>query len=72
MYIGVISNFIVFPINFLIVTLFRKARPLRKRSSRIQDALQKVEAQRKERTSQMNDEFVPMVKDRYGGMVTSN
>ncbi|XP_041364433.1 uncharacterized protein LOC121379847 [Gigantopelta aegis] len=38
-FIGVISNLVVFPINFLIVTLFRKSRARTKRPSRIEAAL---------------------------------
>ena len=46
----------VFPVNFLIITLFRKARPRHKRSSRIQDAIEankKLQNDRRQsRTSQ--------------------
>ncbi|XP_071129607.1 polycystin family receptor for egg jelly-like isoform X3 [Mytilus edulis] len=38
-YIGVLSNIIVFPVTFLIITLFRKSRPKNKRPSRVQTAL---------------------------------
>ena len=38
-YIGVASNLIIFPVNFLIILLFRKSRPKKKRPSRIQEAL---------------------------------
>ncbi len=37
--IGVMSNLIVFPINLLIMTLFRKSRARRKRPSRVEKAL---------------------------------
>ena len=40
LYVGLICNLIVFPVNFLVVTLFRKSRPRKKRPSRIQQALQ--------------------------------
>ena len=39
LYVGLMCNLIVFPINFLVVTLFRRARPKKKRPSRIQEAL---------------------------------
>jgi len=42
-YIGVVSNIIVFPVNFAIVWLFRKARPKNKRKSRIKQALVRQE-----------------------------
>lgn len=38
-FIGVISNLIVFPVNFIIMTLFRKARPRRKRPNRVDEAI---------------------------------
>ncbi|CAD5112526.1 DgyrCDS1737 [Dimorphilus gyrociliatus] len=40
-YIGVVSNLIVFPVNLLVVTLFRKSRKKKKRTSRLQEAIQK-------------------------------
>lgn len=40
-YIGVVSNLIVFPVNLLVVTLFRKSRRRKKRTSRLQEAIQK-------------------------------
>ena len=41
LYVGLISNLIVFPVNFLLVFLFRRARPRHKRPSRIQEALRR-------------------------------
>ncbi|XP_069123973.1 polycystin family receptor for egg jelly-like isoform X2 [Argopecten irradians] len=38
-YIGVICNLIVFPVNFLIVFLFRRSRPRSKRPSRVEEAI---------------------------------
>ena len=35
------SNLVVFPINFLVVLLFRRARPRRQRRSRLQEALER-------------------------------
>ena len=46
-YIGVVSNLIVFPLNFLVVWLFRKSRPKNKRKSRIKEALQRQEETRR-------------------------
>ncbi|XP_023932388.1 uncharacterized protein LOC106168381 [Lingula anatina] len=40
-YVGVIGTIIVFPVNLLIVTFFRKAKPRKKRPSRIQAAMQR-------------------------------
>ncbi|XP_064093787.1 uncharacterized protein LOC135206294 [Macrobrachium nipponense] len=40
--VGVISNLIVFPPSFLIVFLFRRARPSKLRESRIQKAVEKT------------------------------
>ena len=40
-YVGVVCNLIVFPINFLIVVLFRKSRLRKKRPSRIKEAMQR-------------------------------
>ena len=40
MYIGVISNFLVFPINLIIITLFKKSRARQVRMSPIQQALE--------------------------------
>ena len=40
-YVGIIANLVVFPVNFIIITLFRKARPKQKRTSRIQEAIRK-------------------------------
>jgi len=39
MYIGVVANLIIFPVNLLIVTLFRKSRPRKVASSRLQKAI---------------------------------
>ena len=36
---GISSNLIVFPINFIIITLFRKARPRKLRPSRVDEAI---------------------------------
>lgn len=41
-YVGIISNLIVFPVNFVIAFLFKKSRPRRKRPSRIGEALKKM------------------------------
>lgn len=41
LFIGVVTNLIVFPISFIIIQLFRKSRPRKKRRSRIQEAIQK-------------------------------
>lgn len=38
-YVGVITNLMVFPINFLLMFMFRKSRPRVKRPSRIKRAL---------------------------------
>ncbi|CAL1538860.1 unnamed protein product, partial [Lymnaea stagnalis] len=47
-FIGVISNLIVFPVNFLLIYLFRKARPHHKRPSRIDLAIKEVCEQSKQ------------------------
>nr|KAG5709464.1 hypothetical protein BaRGS_023146 [Batillaria attramentaria] len=38
-FIGVVSNLIVFPVNFIVITLFRKSRPRRMRPSRVDEAI---------------------------------
>ncbi|XP_033750161.1 uncharacterized protein LOC117334568 isoform X2 [Pecten maximus] len=38
-YIGVLCNIIVFPVNFLIVFMFRRSRPRSKRPSRVEEAI---------------------------------
>ncbi|XP_076459182.1 polycystin-1-like [Babylonia areolata] len=38
-FIGIASNIIVFPVNFIIITLFRKARPRKLRPSRVDEAI---------------------------------
>jgi polycystin 1L2 len=38
-YVGIISNLVTFPINFLIAFLFKRSRPRRKHASRVQEAL---------------------------------
>ncbi|KAK7111823.1 hypothetical protein V1264_011390 [Littorina saxatilis] len=38
-WIGIISNLIVFPVNFIIILLFRKARPRKLRPSRVDEAI---------------------------------
>lgn len=38
-FIGVICNIIIFPVNFLLITLFRKSRPRKLRPSRFEVAL---------------------------------
>ncbi|XP_060063521.1 uncharacterized protein LOC132543982 [Ylistrum balloti] len=38
-YIGVVCNLIVFPVNFLLVYLFRRSRPRSKRPSRVEEAI---------------------------------
>ena len=50
-FIGIASNIIIFPINFLIITIFRKARPRKLRPSRVEEAL-KAKA---DRTTSMTD-----------------
>lgn len=50
-YIGVMANIIIFPINFLLITLFRKSRPRKLRPSRVEEALRSVP----ERTTSMAD-----------------
>lgn len=47
-FIGVVSNLIVFPVNFLVVYLFRKARPRRKRPSRVDEAIKHAYDNRQE------------------------
>ncbi|KAH9502510.1 hypothetical protein Btru_068871, partial [Bulinus truncatus] len=47
-YIGVVSNLIVFPVNFLLIYLFRKSRPHHKRPSRIDLAIKEVVEQSKQ------------------------
>ena len=46
-YVGIISNLIVFPVNFTIAFLFKKSRPRRKRPNRIGEALRKMIARQK-------------------------
>lgn len=46
-FIGVVSNLIVFPVNFLLVFLFKKSRPHYKRPSRIDLAIKEVQDQHK-------------------------
>ena len=41
-YIGIISNLIIFPVNFILITLFRKSRPRKLRKSRVQEALESI------------------------------
>ncbi|OWF53241.1 Location of vulva defective 1 [Mizuhopecten yessoensis] len=38
-YIGVLCNIIVFPVNFLIVYIFRRSKPRSKRPSRVEEAI---------------------------------
>ncbi|BFZ03248.1 hypothetical protein BsWGS_06287 [Bradybaena similaris] len=52
-FIGVISNLIVFPVNFLLVFLFKKSRPHHKRPSRIDLAIKEVHDQN--RQTNLND-----------------
>ncbi|XP_013386314.1 uncharacterized protein LOC106155845 [Lingula anatina] len=40
-FVGIIGTVIVFPVNLLIITLFRKSRPRKKRPSRIKAAMQR-------------------------------
>ncbi len=47
--IGVMSNLIVFPVNLLIMVLFRKARARKKRPSRVQAALKESEERHKQK-----------------------
>ena len=46
-YIGIVVNLIVFPINFLIILLFRKSKPRKLRPSRVQAALQSTSSESK-------------------------
>ncbi|WAQ97034.1 PK1L2-like protein, partial [Mya arenaria] len=50
-FIGIISNLIIFPINFLLITIFRKSRPRTLRKSRVQEALDSLP----ERSTSMAD-----------------
>jgi len=75
LYVGVISNLVVFPVNFIIVTLFRKARPRRLRNSRIQEALKRgKEEQAKRKKDKQNKDTEPILGDSpyrgdpYGGL----
>ena len=40
LYVGMMTNLIIFPVNFLVVQLFRKSPPRRKRKSRVKEALE--------------------------------
>ena len=46
--IGVMSNIIVFPINLVIITLFRKSRARKQRPSRVAQALKESEERKKQ------------------------
>ena len=50
-FIGIASNIIIFPINFLIIMLFRKSRPRKLRPSRVEEALKA----RADRTTSVTD-----------------
>ncbi|XP_071105701.1 polycystin-1-like [Haliotis cracherodii] len=41
-YIGIISNLIVFPANFIVITLFRKSKARKMRPSRLEEALKQM------------------------------
>lgn len=43
LYVGMITNLLVFPINFLVVQLFRNSPPRSKRKSRVEEALRSQE-----------------------------
>ncbi len=47
------SNLIVFPVNLLIMVLFRKARARKKRPSRVQAALKESEERHKQKTIEL-------------------
>lgn len=50
-FIGVMANIIIFPVNFLLITIFRKSRPRKLRPSRVEEALRAVP----ERSASMAD-----------------
>lgn len=50
-FIGVMSNLIIFPVNFLLITLFRKSRPRKLRPSRVEEAIKS----KPERSTSMAD-----------------
>eukprot|EP00058_Branchiostoma_floridae_P020618 XP_002606108.1 hypothetical protein BRAFLDRAFT_88018 [Branchiostoma floridae] len=51
--VGLMSNLITFPINLIIVQLFRKSRPRRKRPSRVMVALEQQETEKTTCSSQV-------------------
>ncbi|CAL4190559.1 unnamed protein product, partial [Meganyctiphanes norvegica] len=52
--VGIMSNLIVFPVSFLIIIFFRKARPKNLRKSRIEEALERSKAKRSINGSQVS------------------
>ena len=61
-YIGVISNLVVFPINFILVFLFRKTRPRHVRKSRIQEALSRAKREQ-EAKGETVDDSQPIIEE---------
>ena len=61
-YVGVIANLIVFPINFILVFMFRKSRPRTLRRSRIQEALDRYKKETKQR---MDSDTQPIMEPNY-------
>lgn len=73
-YVGFISNMIVFPINFVIAFLFKKSRPRKKRLSRITEAVKQIKEQNKEHMAASNMDMSslagdkrPILEQDYGG-----
>ncbi|XP_041364430.1 uncharacterized protein LOC121379844 [Gigantopelta aegis] len=54
-YIGVVCNLIVFPINFIVITLFRKSRARKLRPSRINEALKNIPLTKSKTSASMTD-----------------
>ena len=57
-YVGVISNLVVFPINFLLVFLFRRTRPRKMRRSRIQEAMERYKRENQHRADSDTDPII--------------
>ena len=69
LYVGVVSNLIVFPVNFLVVWVFRKARPRKKRPNRIREAIKKYKAKQKRDREEGDPDKELKVNTRYINLI---
>ncbi|XP_067670971.1 polycystin-1-like protein 2 [Haliotis asinina] len=56
LYVGLIANLVVFPVNFAIIMLFRKSRARRQRPSRVEEALRNIPSRCSTSLSDVNAE----------------